>query len=340
MTRGRIKVAAIVGAMAVIVVGMAKLSTRFVADDAAQRPTFISIGTGGPTGVYFIAGQSICRMLHKAGSETRPGQGKGGLSCSAPTTSGSIQNLEGLRLEEFDFAVVQSDWQYHAFNGTDRFAGKRFTDLRALFSLHAEPFQIVVGRDSGIGSWEDLKGKRVNIGNPGSGQRATMEVLLKAHGTAINDFATVTELTSTEQSKALCDDKIDAYAYTVGIPNTGDATAADICGARIIELSGATERSLVSKLPYFSTAVIPQGTYKTTTGDVATLGVRATVVTAARIPAEITEQLTRAVFENLDEFKKLHPSFGSLQPAEMIREGLSAPLHPGALGYYRKKGWM
>ena len=230
--------------------------------EAQSKKTFISIGTGGPTGVYFVVGQSVCRMVHKAAAEGRKTGRKHGIRCSAPSTGGSNYNIGQIREGELDFGVAQSDWQYHAYNGSSKYKGKAYKKLRAVFSVHAEPYHIIVGKNSGIKSWADLKGKRFNIGNPGSGQRGTTEVLMKKYGTMKGDFKIATELTSTEQSKALCDGKIDAYGYTVGVPNAGVSVATDGCGAKIINLMTSVEKGLVDANPYYAFATIPKGTYK------------------------------------------------------------------------------
>ena len=307
--------------------------------EARSKRTFISIGTGGPTGVYFVVGQSVCRMVHKEAAEGRKKGRKHGIRCSAPSTAGSTYNIANIRANELDFGVAQSDWQYHAYNGTSKFKGKRFKKLRAVFSVHPEPYQIIVGRKSGIRSWSDLKGKRFNIGNPGSGQRGTTEVLMAAYGTKRGDFRLATELTSSEQSKALCDGKIDAYGYTVGVPNAGVAVATDGCSARIISLNTRVERKLVQQNPYYAFATIPKGTYKTTSSDVTTFGVMATFVTTADTPNNVAYEVVRAVMENIGDFRKLHPAFKNLDPKKMMKDGLSAPLHAGAAKYYREKGW-
>ena len=202
-----------------------------VSTPVSAGKTFISIGTGGPTGVYFVVGNSVCRMVHKEAAEGRKSGRKHGIRCAAPSTAGSNYNIGQIGAGELDFGVAQSDWQYHATNGSSKWKGKKQSKLRAVFSVHPEPFHIIVGKDSGINSWGDLKGKRVNIGNPGSGQRGTMEVLMAAHGVKTSDFKVATELTSSEQSTALCDGKIDAYGYTVGVPNAGVAVATDGCDA-------------------------------------------------------------------------------------------------------------
>ncbi|MDH5749437.1 MAG: TAXI family TRAP transporter solute-binding subunit [Rhodospirillales bacterium] len=307
---------------------------------AQSKKRFIAIGTGGPTGVYFATGNAICRLVHKEAAEGRKSGRKHGIRCSAPSTGGSTYNIGQIREGELDFGVAQSDWQYHAFNGTSKFEGKKFGKLRAVFSVHPEPFQIIVGKDSGINTWADLKGKRVNIGNPGSGQRGTMEVLMKAHGTKTSDFKAATELTSTEQSKALCDGKIDAYGYTVGVPNAGVSVATDGCGARIINLNSSVEKKLVSDNPFYAFATIPKGTYKTTTSDVTTFGVMATFVTSADVPEDVVYEVTRAVMENIEDFRKLHPAFVNLDPKKMMTDGNSATLHSGAVKYYKEKGMM
>lgn len=306
----------------------------------AAKKVFITIGTGGPTGVYFVVGNSICRMIHREAAEGRKQGRKHGIRCAAPSTGGSTYNISNIREGELDFGVAQSDWQYHAYNGTSKFEGKKFDKLRAVFSIHPEPFHIIVGKNSKISSWADLKGKRVNIGNPGSGQRGTMEVLMAAHGSSRDDFQVATELTSTEQSKALCDQKIDAYGYTVGVPNAGVAVAIDGCGAKIINLDSKVEEKLVNDNPFYAFATIPKGTYKTTDSDITTFGVMATFVTSVDQPDEVVYEVARSIFENIDDFRNLHPAFANLDPARMIKDGLSAPLHPGAIKYYQEKGWM
>ena len=304
---------------------------------AAQEKTFISIGTGGPTGVYFVVGNSVCRMVHKEAAEGRKKGRKHGIRCAAPSTGGSTYNIGQICAGELEFGVAQSDWQFHAVNGSS----EKVTNcpgLRAVFSAHPEPFHLIAADGAGIGSFADTKGKRVNIGNPGSGQRGTTEVLLEGHGISTDDLAVAAELTSTEQSQALCDGKIDAYGYTVGVPNAGIAVATDGCGAYIVNLNGDVEKKLVEANPYYAFATIPAGTYKTTGEDVTTFAVMATLVTHENVPEQTVYEVTRAVMENLDDFRSLHPAFANLDPAKMMMDGLSAPLHPGAEKYYMEKG--
>ena len=222
---------------------------------------FISIGTGGPTGVYFVVGNSVCRMVHKEAAEGRKSGRKHGIRCAAPSTGGSNYNIGQIKEGELQFGVAQSDWQYHAYNGSSKWEGNQFGDLRAVFSVHPEPFQLIAGKGTGINSWGDLKGKVVNIGNPGSGQRGTMEVLMDKHGTSISDFKQATELTSSEQVGALCDGKVDAIGYTVGVPNGAIGQAIDGCGAHFVNLDSDVEKTLVNDNPFYAFANIPAEVY-------------------------------------------------------------------------------
>ena len=317
------------------------IGTGLAAVDSAgaQERQFISIGTGGPTGVYFVVGNSVCRMVHKEAAEGRKKGRKHGIRCAAPSTGGSTYNIGQICQGELEFGVAQSDWQFHAVNGSS----EKVTNcpgLRAVFSAHPEPFHLIAGAGSNINSFTDTKGKRMNIGNPGSGQRGTTEILMEGYDMSADDLAVATELTSTEQSQALCDGKIDAYGYTVGVPNAGVAVATDGCGAYIANLNGDVEKKLVAENPYYAFATIPAGTYKTTSEDVTTFGVMATFVSHENVPEDVVYEVVRAVMENIDDFRSLHPAFANLDPASMIKDGLSAPLHPGAAKYYKEKGLM
>ncbi|MBW2688633.1 MAG: TAXI family TRAP transporter solute-binding subunit, partial [Deltaproteobacteria bacterium] len=254
---------------------------------------------------------------------------------------GSVYNLNTIRAGELDMGVAQSDWQYHAYNGTSKFKSQGPNkDLRAVFSVHPEPFTVVARTDSGIKNFLDLKGKRVNIGNPGSGQRGTMEVVMAAEGWTKADFKLASELKSSEQSKALCDNKIDAMIFTVGHPSGSIKEATTSCDSVLVNVTGPAIDKLVADNDYYRSATIPGGMYRGTPEDTTTFGVGATFVSSSKVPEEVIYQVVKAVFENFDEFKKLHPAFAHLNPSEMIKDGLSAPLHDGAVKYYKEVGWM
>ncbi len=293
---------------------------------------FITIGTGGVTGVYYPTGGAICRLMNKDRDEH-------GIRCSVESTGGSVYNLNTMRQGELDFGVVQSDWQYHAYHGTDRFedAGP-YEGLRAVFSVHPEPFTVVARADSGIEDFDDLKGKRVNVGNPGSGQRGTMEVVMQAKGWTMDDFALASELKSAEQAQALCDNNIDAFVFVVGHPSGSIQEATTTCNTRLVNVAGPAVNKLVKDNPYYSVATIPGGMYANNPQDTTTFGVRATFVSSTAVDDNVVYHLVRAVFENFDEFKALHPAFQVLKKEEMVSSSLSAPLHDGAKKYYKEAG--
>ena len=230
----------------------------------SKSAEFFTIGTGGPTGVYFQTGNAICKMLHKSAISAEHGRKKGtakAYRCTAPSTGGSNYNIGQIKEGEFQFGVAQSDWQYHAVNGSSKWEGKQFKGLRAVFSVHNEPFQIWARKKARVKDFKGLKGKVVNIGNPGSGQRGTMEELMKAMGVDNSYFKSTTELTSSEQVKALCDGKIDAFGYSVGFPN-GAMEQAATCGAKAlpINLVGGPVQGLIDGADYYAAATIPAGT--------------------------------------------------------------------------------
>ncbi|MCA0940219.1 TAXI family TRAP transporter solute-binding subunit [Yangia mangrovi] len=308
-------------------------ATAFGASAAvAQEQTFISIGTGGVTGVYYPTGGAICRLVNRGRSEH-------GIRCGVESTGGSVFNINAIRGGELEFGVAQSDWQYHAYNGTSRFEEQGpYEGLRAVFSVHPEPFTVVARADAGIETFEDLKGKRVNVGNPGSGQRGTMEVLMDKLGWTMDDFAVASELQAAEQSQALCDNNIDAMVYTVGHPSGSIQEATTACDSVLVDVEGEAVDELVADNPFYRTATIPGGMYRGNDEDTHTFGVGATFVTSEDVPEEVVYQVVKAIFDNIDQFRGLHPAFANLDPKEMATAGLSAPLHPGAERYFREAG--
>jgi TRAP transporter TAXI family solute receptor len=294
---------------------------------------FITIGTGGQTGVYYVVGQSICRLLNRGTAEHS-------LKCTAPSTGGSVANINAIKAGDMDMGVAQSDAQFNAYNGKGDFEGDAFENLRSVFSVHPEPFTVVARADSSIESFADIKGKRVNIGNPGSGQYATMQVVMDALGWTNADFALASELRPAEQSAALGDNKVDAIIYTVGHPNGSIQEATSTVDAKLIPVTGPEIDKLVADNPYYAVATIPGGMYAGTDEDVQTFGVKATFVTSADVDDETVYQVVKAVCDNFDRFKGLHPAFANLKEEDMISQGLSAPLHPGAEKYYQERGWL
>lgn len=315
----------------VVLSGLVAAGLSFSANPVSAD-TFVTIGTGGVTGVYYPTGGAICRLVNKD-------RKKHGIRCSVESTGGSVYNLNTIRAGELDMGVVQSDWQYHAYKGTSKFADAGANkQLRAVFSVHPEPFTVVARKDSGIKNFEDLKGKRVNVGNPGSGQRATMDVVLKAYGWTTSAFSLASELKPAEQSAALCDNKVDAIVYTVGHPNGSIKEATTSCDSVLVNVTGSGIKKLVNDNDYYRTASIPGGMYRGNMKTTTTFGVGATFVSSTNTPDKVIYEVVKAVFENFDSFKKFHPAFGVLKKKEMVRDGLSAPIHGGAMKYYKEAG--
>ena len=295
---------------------------------------FMTIGTGGVTGVYYAAGGAICRLVNKDRAQH-------GFRCTVESTGGSVANINTIKGADLDFGVAQSDWNYHGLKGTKAFEKSGpFPELRSVFSLHPEPFTILARADANVKNFSDLKGKRVNVGNPGSGTRASMDELLTASGMKLSDFGLAAELKADEHGAALCDNKIDAFFYGVGHPSANIQDPITTCGAKLVPVTGPAVDKIVAAAPYYAKVNIPGGLYIGNPNPTPTYGVLASFVTSSKVSDAAVYELVKAVFENFEDFKKLHPAFANLDPQHMVKDGLSAPLHEGAVKYYKEKGWM
>lgn len=312
----------------------AALSAAVVAAPAVAQQKFVTIGTGGVTGVYYAAGGAICRLVNKERAQH-------GIRCSVESTGGSVFNVNTIKAGELDLGFAQSDVQYNAVEGVGQFkeAGK-VDDLRAVFGVHPEPVTVLARKDANVTKFEDFKGKRFNVGNPGSGTRASAEELLQAMGWTLADFSLASELKADEHGPALCDGKIDGFLYAVGHPSANIQDPTTTCGAQLVSMMSPATEKLVADKPYYAKVTIPGGLYANNPNPTETYGVLATVVASAKTPADTIYAVTKAVFDNFDEFKKLHPALAHLEPENMVKDGLSAPLHEGAARYYKEKGWI
>ncbi len=314
--------------------GAALVSMALPWGSAVAQQKFVTIGTGGVTGVYYAAGGAICRLVNKDRAQH-------GIRCSVESTGGSVFNVNTIKAGELDLGVSQSDVQYNAAKGEGQFkAAGAFGDLRAVFSLHPEPFTVLSRKEANIGKFDDLKGKRFNVGNPGSGTRASMEELLGAMGWKLSDFSLASELKADEHGPALCDGKIDGFFYGVGHPSANIQDPTTTCGAKLVSITGPAVDKLVKEKPFYAYATIPGGLYPNNPQPTQTYGVLATMVTSSKVPADTVYQIVKSVFENFEDFKKLHPALANLKPENMVKDGLSAPLHDGAMRYYKEKGWV
>jgi TRAP transporter TAXI family solute receptor len=313
---------------------LAALAAALCSLPAVAQQKFVTVGTGGVTGVYYAAGGAICRLVNKD-------RAKHNIRCSVESTGASVFNINTIKAGELDIGFAQSDVQYNALKGEAQFkeAGA-WSGLRAMFSVHPEPFTVLARKEAGIKGFADFKGKRFNVGNPGSGTRASLEEMLAAMGWKLSDFSLASELKADEHGPALCDGKIDGFIYGVGHPSANIQDPTTTCGAQLVSLTGPAIDKLVASKPFYAKATIPGGLYPNNPQPTTTYGVLATVVTSDKTSADTVYQVVRAVFENFDEFKKLHPALANLNPENMIKDGLSAPLHEGAVRYYKEKGWL
>ncbi len=318
----------------IIAAALAALGILAAAPAAQAQQKFVTIGTGGVTGVYYAAGGAICRLVNKD-------RAKHGIRCSVESTGGSVFNINTIKAGELDMGVAQSDVHYNAAKGLGVFQKDGpFNELRAVFALHPEPVTVVARKEMNAKSFVDFKGKRFNVGNPGSGTRASLEELIGTMGWKLSDFALASELKADEHGPALCDGKIDGFFYLVGHPSANIQDPTTVCGAKLISVTGPAVEKLVKEKPYYAKATIPGGLYPNNPQATETYGVLATFVSSSKVPADTIYAVVKGVFDNFDEFKKLHPALAVLNPQQMISDGLSAPLHDGAVKYYKEKGWM
>ncbi len=297
----------------------------------AKAKQDILFGGAAITGVYYQVALQISNMMNKHMGNKYNYIGR--------PTGGSVFNINALDRGAFDFAVAQSDRNYQGYNGTADWEGKPVSGLRSVFSMHPETVMLVTRKGTGIAAVEGLKGKRVNIGNPGSGQRGNAEDVLRLYGLDFTKDFTAEALQQGEASRALVDQKIDAFFYTVGNPNAAIEEPAQSVEIDMVPLNSDAIKQFVAEHPYYIMTAIPAGTYRGIDRDIETYAVTATVVTNEGVSEEVVYDMVKTVFENLDELKASHAAFRVLKPEEML-QGLSAPFHPGAEKYYKEKGWM
>lgn len=296
-----------------------------------SKPQTITIGTAGVMGVYYPLGGAICRMIGATRKEHR-------LRCAVEASEGSVANINGVLAGDYDLGFAQSDTQYHATKGDGPFKEPK-TKLRVLFNVYPELFIVMARQGANIAKFEDLKGKRVAIGTPGSGTRATMELVMQAFGLKRADFSNAVELKFIELSPALCDNKIDAFVFVAGHPNAVLQDTAISCAATIVRVAGAPIDALIAQRPYYVKAETPGRMYKGTDTPRPSFGSEASVVVSADMANETAYAITKAVFENFEDFRKLHPAIAGLTKEGALK-GAALPFHPGAVRYYKEAGLL
>jgi TRAP transporter TAXI family solute receptor len=306
------------------------LLTLGAAQVTEAKTTFVTIGTGGITGVYYPTGGAIANMVNAKKDQY-------GIRATVEATGGSVFNINGVLGGDLEFGIAQSDRQFQAYNGQSEWKDKGpQKDLRSVFSIYPEQITLLAAVDAKIDSVADLKGKRVNLGDPGSGNRQNAIDVLEAAGLNYEKDLKAESVKASEAAALVQDEKIDAYFYTVGHPNGSfkEATAGTR-KAKFIPITVVDE--LLKKTPYYAKSFIPYELYPTAENkaNIDTIGVQATLITSAKVPDEIVYAITKEVFERLDDFKKLHPAYSTITKESML-QGLAAPIHPGAMKYFKE----
>lgn len=324
------------GLVLALIFVMGAVFTAMNPASAHAKTVFVTIGTGGITGVYYPTGGAICKMINDKRDTY-------GIRCTVEATGGSVFNINAVLAGDLEFGIAQSDRQYQAVKGEAEWKDKGpQKDLRAVFSLHPEAVTLVAAEDAGIKTIADLKGKRVNIGNPGSGQLQNSIDVLESFGINWEKDIKAEQAKAAEAPGLLQDGRIDAFFYTVGHPSGAikEATAGHR-KVRFVPIDGPPLEALLKKYPYYAKAMIPIAMYEGAANkeNVPTVGVKATFVTSAKTPDHVVYAIVKEIFDNLDAFKTLHPAYEVLTKPSML-EGLSAPFHPGAEKYFKEKGLL
>lgn len=307
-----------------------KISLLTILSTPLFSADFITIGTGGVTGTYYPTGSAICKFVNQYKKESK-------IRCSVESTDGSLYNLDAIKNGDLDFGIVQSDIVYQASKGAGVFKDAKFSKLKSVMAIYPELLTLVTKKDANINNLLDIKGKRINLGNSGSGNETTTLTLFDEVGIKKSDLKEAATFGASEMPDALKNNKIDGYFYMVGHPTINIKDAANFSEIRIISIEDNILNSLINKYPYFAKADIKAGTYKGQNIDVSTFGVKAVLVTNENMDDNIVYFLVKAILENFDEFKKLHPAYANITK-ESLLNGLSAPLHDGAKRYFKEVG--
>ena len=316
----------------IVLVCQVVFAVFLTASCSQEKIPSVSIGTGAFGGNYRVAGHAISRIVNK-------NREAHGFQLQDTTSPGSVSNIDAVVAGDIEFGIAQADHQFQAVNGLVEWKKKGpQRDLRAVFSLYTESVTLVAGGDSGIGAMNELRGRRVDIGVPGSGTRQNAIDALDAAGIEWEKDIEAHDEMLDDRLAMLMHSELDAFFYTVGHPNTNIKFATySVRGARFIPLVNIDK--ILSTNPYYSRSLIPIAQYPRADNesDVETIGVKATFLTSAEVSEDIVYAVTKAVFEDLASLGKYGPVLNTFGKEDML-EGLTAPIHRGALRYYQEIG--
>ena len=293
---------------------------------AASKKNFI-LATGGTSGTYYPFGGAIANIWNTKIE---------GMNVTAQSTGASAENLRLISAGDAEFATVQNDVMDYAYNGTDMFAGKALPNLATLGTMYPEVVQIAASKSSGIKTIYDLKGKRVSVGDAGSGVEFNAKQILEGYGLTFDDIKK-SNLSFKESGEGLQNGTLDACFITAGVPNAALQELAFTNGLILIPVNGAEADAICAKYGFYTKTTIPSGTYKGTDEDTEALSIKCTIAVNANLDEDTVYKMTKVLFENLEELGNAHAKGKEVTAAKAVT-GCSVPFHPGAKKYFEEIG--
>lgn len=294
-------------------------------EGGSEDPKLMSMLTGGTSGTYYPLGGAMAKVIT---DET-------GIQTDAVSSNASADNVVALAEGEAEIAFVQTDVMANAVEGTNAFEGKAVDNVLALGSLYPETVQIVTLADSGISSVEDLKGKKVSVGAPGSGTYINAEQILEIHGMTMDDID-AQNLDFGESTGGIQDGNIDAAFITSGTPTGAVDGLSATNPVSIVPISQEKVDELVEKYPYYAADTIPSGTYGMES-EVNTVAVLAMLAVSKDLSEDLVYDITKAIYENTDAISHAKGEFITLETAT---DGIGIDFHPGAEKYFKEEGLL
>jgi TRAP transporter TAXI family solute receptor len=294
---------------------------------AAAQAQELSIATGGTGGVYYPYGGGLAEVINNHVD---------GYSASVEVTGASVENMALIQRGDSDLALVLADTLYQAFNGTDAFEGRDIPEARALASIYPNAVQLVTLADSGITSIADLRGQRVSVGAPGSGTELSAQIILAANGITYDDFDPQ-RLNFNETADAIRDGDIVAGFWSVGPPTSSIMNLAATRSIALIPLSEDEIAAAQEAEPTFAPFTLTAGMYDGMEADVLTISTPNVLVVHADMDEELAYQITRAMYEHVEELIAIHPAANDTT-IDFSVASTPIPFHPGALRYLEEVG--
>ncbi len=310
--------AGLLGTAALVAMGLG-------APAAAQQQ--LSIATGGTGGTYYPVGGGLAEIVNNHVE---------GYSATAEVTGASVENMGLIATGDADLAIALADTVAQAYEGTGNFEGQQLDMVRGLASIYANMIHIVALEGSGIASLADLAGKRVSIGAPGSGTEVNAGAILEANGISYDDIDEQ-RLNFNETADALANGDIDAGFWSVGAPTSSILNLATTQDIVIVAMSDAELAAAMEADATFARTTLPGDSYNGVTEDIVTLGIPNVLVVSSEMSDDLAYALTKAMFENIDELRAVHPAAEETS-VEFTMEATPIPLHAGALRYYDEVG--